>query len=104
MSTGDEYRVRAAEFGARARRETDAGVRADLENLARSYLRLADLAEQNQRLDISYETPPPKDGEAGVRPIVSAPTPLTISRSAIQLTCWSRRKNPLRALGPCWHR
>ena len=61
MSTGDKYRVRAAEMRARARRENDAAVRADLDNLALSYLRLADLAEQNQHLDVSYETPPHKD-------------------------------------------
>jgi hypothetical protein len=61
MHTWDEYRVKAAELSARAACETDAQIQADLENLAQSYLRLALQAEQNSRLDLSYETPLPKD-------------------------------------------
>lgn len=59
MTTGDEYRVKAAELRARARRETDAAINGELLSLARAYLRLAEQADRNQRLDITYETPPP---------------------------------------------
>jgi len=38
------------------------GERAD-ENLARSFLLLAEQAERNTHFDISYETPPPKPRE-----------------------------------------
>ncbi len=63
MSQADEYRVRAAEFRAKARHEGDASVRIDLESLARAYVRLAEQAEKNQQLDVTYEPPPPKIGE-----------------------------------------
>ncbi|MFZ1951672.1 MAG: hypothetical protein WBX05_06930 [Pseudolabrys sp.] len=60
MNPWDEYRVKAAELSARAACENDSALKAELENLARSYLRLALQAEQNSRLDQTYETPPPK--------------------------------------------
>ncbi len=61
MTTGDDYRVKAAELRARARSETDPAIGAELESLARAYLRLAEQAERNSQLDLSYETPPRKD-------------------------------------------
>lgn len=63
MTQGDAYRTKAAELHARAKRETNRGTRAELESLALSYLRLAEQAERNSLTDISYETPPAKDGE-----------------------------------------
>lgn len=60
MNTWDEYRVKAAELSARAACETDAQIQAQLESLAQSYMRLALQAEQNSRLDLTYETPLPK--------------------------------------------
>lgn len=69
MTTGDDYRVKAAELRARARWETDPAIGAELEGLARAYLRLADQAERNSLIDLSYETPPRKDeGESGREP------------------------------------
>jgi hypothetical protein len=53
-----EYRVKAAEFAAQARREADPAKRAQLENLERSYLRLAMQADKNAGTDVVYETPP----------------------------------------------
>jgi hypothetical protein len=67
MNSWDEYRVKAAELRARAACETDAQIKADLENLAQSYLRLALQAEQNSHLDLSYETPLPKDDDPAVK-------------------------------------
>lgn len=61
MTTGDDYRIKAAELRARARLETDPVVGAEWESLARAYLRLAEQAERNSRLDLSYETPHRKD-------------------------------------------
>ena len=63
MNTWDEYRVKAAELSARAACETNAQIQAELESLAKSYLRLALQAEQNNRRDRSYETPLPKDDD-----------------------------------------
>jgi hypothetical protein len=63
MNTWDEYRVKAAELAARAACETDPQIQADLDNLARSYLRLAMQAEQNNRVDLTYETPLSKDDD-----------------------------------------
>ena len=52
----DRYRKLAAEFRAKARQEERPGLRLDLDRLARSYLRLAEQAEKNER--VAYETPP----------------------------------------------
>lgn len=61
MTPWEQYRVKAAELHARAACENDSALRIELENLARSYLRLAEQAEQNSRLDLTYETPLRKD-------------------------------------------
>ena len=63
MIQGDAYRTKAAELHARARREANPALRAELESLALGYLRLAEQAERNSLTDISYETPPAKDDE-----------------------------------------
>ena len=60
MTTGDQYRVKAAEMYAMARAETETSARRALENLALSYIRLAEQADRNAHLDIVYETPPPQ--------------------------------------------
>jgi hypothetical protein len=54
MSMRDNYRTRAAEFHARARMESDEGIRRQYESLAKQYSRLAervdhDAAESNSR-------------------------------------------------------
>lgn len=67
MSPWDEYRVKAAELSARAACEADPQIQIDLENLARSYLRLALQAEQNSHLDLTYETPLPKDDDPAAK-------------------------------------
>lgn len=63
MNPWDEYRVKAAELSARAACETNPQIQAELENLARSYMRLALQAEQNSRLDLTHEPPLPKDND-----------------------------------------
>jgi hypothetical protein len=55
--SGDQYRIRAAELHAQAKTETRQAVRDELERLALSYLRLADQADQNELIDVAYETP-----------------------------------------------
>ena len=80
MIPGDEYRVRAASLRARAKREAKPAVRAELEGLAQSYLRLAEQAERNAHTDIVYEwvprppdrtEEPPGDGRPGRDPKIS---------------------------------
>jgi hypothetical protein len=44
--TGNEYRVKAAELRAQLAAEQNPAVRAEIENLARSYLRLAEHADR----------------------------------------------------------
>ncbi len=68
MTSGDFYRTKAAQLRAKARHESNPKVQAELEGLAAAYLRLAEQAERNQQLDVSYETPPPKDGDAPLKP------------------------------------
>jgi hypothetical protein len=58
MPTAHEYRIKAAELNTRAKQEPNPLTRAQLENLALAYLRLADQAEKNAATDIVYETPP----------------------------------------------
>ena len=67
MASEHEYRAKALEFRVTARCERAAGMRADLENLARAYVRLAEQAERNSQLDLTYETPPIKKNENGER-------------------------------------
>ena len=50
MAAGDDYRIKAADVSARARRETSAETRLELEGLALAYLRLADQADRNAKL------------------------------------------------------
>ena len=52
-----EYREKAAAMAAMAERETDPKRRAELQNLERSYLRLALQADKNAKANIAYETP-----------------------------------------------
>jgi hypothetical protein len=58
MGSGDHYRVKAADMNARAKSEPNPFIRAEYENLALAYLRLADQAERNATTDIVYEPPP----------------------------------------------
>jgi hypothetical protein len=58
MAAGDVYRTKAAELYAKALLENDAALRSELEGLARAYIKLAEQAAKNERLDLSYETPP----------------------------------------------
>jgi hypothetical protein len=67
MNTWDEYRVKAAELAARAACETNPRTQTELDNLARSYLRLAIQAEQNNRLALPYETPLSKDDDPAAK-------------------------------------
>jgi hypothetical protein len=57
MAVGDNYRAKALELLVRADTEGDLQMRAELENLAAAYLRLAEQAERNSKLD-PYEPPP----------------------------------------------
>jgi hypothetical protein len=57
MTTGDQYRVKAAEMYALARAETETSARKALQNLALSYIRLAAQADRNARMGILYEPP-----------------------------------------------
>ena len=58
MAVGDNYRAKALELLARAETEGDMQMRAELENLAAAFLRLAEQAERNSKLDLTYEPPP----------------------------------------------
>jgi hypothetical protein len=66
MPTEEEYRSKAADMNARAKRESNMLTRAEYENLALSYLRLASQAEKNAATDLVYETPaaPPTQPQA----------------------------------------
>ena len=56
MPTGNEYRAKAAHISAQAEGETDPHLVLEFETLARSYLRLAEMADR-AKPDIAYETP-----------------------------------------------
>jgi hypothetical protein len=47
MSMRDNYRTRAAEFHARARMESDEGIRRQYESLAKQYSRLAERVDHD---------------------------------------------------------
>jgi hypothetical protein len=58
MTAGDQYRIRAIEFEAKATTEPNPKRKAEYENLARSYARLAEQADRNARVDLTYQPPP----------------------------------------------
>jgi hypothetical protein len=68
MTAGDEYRGKAVEFHAKAQVENDPKQKAEFENLARAYVRLAEQAERNSHLDVTYETPVTKDDDPKLKP------------------------------------
>jgi hypothetical protein len=57
MDAWDAYRVRAAELRASAKKVTRRDRAEGFEDLARAYLLLAEMAERNGQLDLTYETP-----------------------------------------------
>jgi hypothetical protein len=64
MTSGETYRLKAAELRARASEELPGSrVRLELESLARSYARLAQDADRNAHIDLVYETPPARPAE-----------------------------------------
>jgi len=68
MVPGDSYRAKTLELLARAEIESDPQMRAELENLAAAFLRLAEQAERNSQLDLTYEPPPPKIDDPNLKP------------------------------------
>ncbi len=67
MTSGDEYRKKAAELRAKVRDENVPELRSELEALALSYVRLAEQADRNQELDVCYETPPANNGKPDLK-------------------------------------
>jgi len=61
MDRRDAYLFKAAELSELARNERYSVLKVEFENLARAYLRLADLAERNSHPDTVYEMPPKED-------------------------------------------
>lgn len=57
MTPADHYRALAARFRAHARIADSPRLAAEWEHLARCYIRLAQQADHNLRLDVVYETP-----------------------------------------------
>jgi hypothetical protein len=60
MATGDQFRIRAAEFHAMAQCATSHRLQVQYENLAKAYLRLAEQADRNAQTDVIYEPPTPR--------------------------------------------
>ena len=57
QAAGDCYRAKALELLARADGENDSQMRAEFENLAAAFLRLAEQAERNAGLIIEFVLP-----------------------------------------------
>lgn len=68
MTAGDHYRARALELLARADGEINREMRAELENLAAAFLRLAEQAERNTKLIVDFESPTEHEGEPKSKP------------------------------------
>ena len=60
MIPRQQYLLRAAELSAKAQAENDHARKAEFQNLARAFLRLAEQSERNSHTDIVYETTPKK--------------------------------------------
>ena len=57
MTQADQYRVKAAEFAARAKAESSPKLQVEYAMIAAGYLRLAEQADRNARTDVTYEPP-----------------------------------------------
>ena len=57
MVPGDKYRAKALELLAFAETQSDPQIRAEFENLAAAFLRLAEQAKRNSQFDVTYEPP-----------------------------------------------
>ncbi|HEV2629002.1 MAG TPA: hypothetical protein VGV41_10200 [Pseudolabrys sp.] len=64
MTPAEQYRVLASRLRAKARLAETPRLTSEWEHLARCYLRLARQAEENEKLDLVYETPPRREGDA----------------------------------------
>jgi len=62
MVAGDGYRAKALELLARADGENDQTIKAEFENLAAAFLRLAEQAERNEALTIEFLLPSDEEG------------------------------------------
>jgi hypothetical protein len=58
MATGDQYRVKAADMYGKVKDYSDPSMRAHFENLALSYLRLAEQADRRDTYEHPAETHP----------------------------------------------
>jgi len=68
VTTGARYRTKALELLARADGEIDPQIRAEFENLAAAFLRIAEQAERNTKLTIEFELPPKREGDPKLKP------------------------------------
>ncbi|HVG50363.1 MAG TPA: hypothetical protein VM867_01885 [Xanthobacteraceae bacterium] len=57
MNEAAHYRIKAAEFHAKAQTETNPKHKAQFESLAVSYIRLSEQAERNSQNNVVYESP-----------------------------------------------
>ena len=64
MTSGNQYRVKAAEFAALARSETSTRLQVEYAKMAASYLRLAEMADHNRDTDVVYKPPLAGEGKA----------------------------------------
>src|SRR5262245_20252460 len=55
MAAGDQYRIKAAEFHARAQSEASPQIRVQFKNLAKAHLRQAEQADWNERAEAVYD-------------------------------------------------
>jgi len=55
MAAGDQYRIKAAEFHARAQSEASPQIRVEFKNLAKAHLRLAEQADWSERVEAVYD-------------------------------------------------
>ena len=55
MAAGDQYRIKATEFRARAKSEANPRIRVEFENLAKASLRSAEDADWNERVEAVYD-------------------------------------------------
>lgn len=64
MTPAEQYRVLASRFRAKARLAETPRLMSEWDHLASCYLRLARQADENEKLDLVYETPPPRPSGA----------------------------------------
>jgi hypothetical protein len=101
MVAGDQYRIKATEFHARAQSEASPQIRVEFENLAKAQMRQAEQADWNERVEAIYDLCRQVRADAkSKRGLYEPPSPtsaIETERNSLDASIKRRGRTPTRA-------